>query len=222
MTDDDPQPLSGPGADSPPADSLPPDLLPAGALSGPDAGAADGLTIEVDDSDSPAVRLASLEASLAKAEQDKKDNWEKFVRASADLENYRRRARRDLDDAKADARTRVLKEMLPVLDNLERAVAAGADDTSPVLEGVRLVLRQFATAFERLDVTPIDAEAKPFDPNLHEAIGQQESDAPPGSVASVLQRGYKIGDRLLRPALVVVAKPRTIVEASSPDGEMQG
>ncbi len=203
MTDDDPQPGTGPGADV-------------------SADRGDGLTIEVDALDAPAARIATLETSLAQVEQDKKDNWEKFVRASADLENYRRRAKRDLDDAKAEARTRVLKEMLPVLDNLERAVAAGTGDASAVLEGVRLVLRQFATAFERLDVTPVDAEGKPFDPNLHEAIGQQESDAAPGTVVSVLQRGYKIGDRLLRPALVVVAKPKAAVEAPTSGGEAQG
>ena len=70
------------------------------------------------------------------------------------------------------------------------------------------MLRQFLTAFERLEVTPIEAAGQPFDPNLHEAISQQESDQPPGSVVTVLQRGYKSGDRLLRPALVVVAKPK--------------
>jgi molecular chaperone GrpE len=68
------------------------------------------------------------------------------------------------------------------------------------------------TAFERLEVTPIEAQGQPFDPNMHEAISQQESDAPPGSVVTVLQRGYKSGERLLRPALVVVAKPKAAAE----------
>jgi molecular chaperone GrpE len=70
------------------------------------------------------------------------------------------------------------------------------------------VLRQFTTAFERLEVTPIEANGQPFDPNLHEAISQQESDQAPGTVVQVLQRGYKSGERLLRPALVVVAKAK--------------
>ena len=79
-----------------------------------------------------------------------------------------------------------------------------------MLEGLRLVVRQFATAFERLDVTTIVAEGQPFDPNLHEAISQQETeDAAPGTVLSVLQRGYKAADKLLRPALVVVAKAKS-------------
>jgi molecular chaperone GrpE len=166
-----------------------------------------GVMIEVDASESPAAKIAALEEKLAAATQEKKDLWEKFVRGQADLENFRKRAKRDLDDAKAEARTRVLKEMLPVVDNLERAVAAGGE-TAAILEGVRLVLRQFTHAFERTEVTAIEAEGKPFDPNLHEAIGQQESDEPPGTVVSVLQKGYKLGDRLLRPALVIVAKPK--------------
>ncbi len=84
-----------------------------------------------------------------------------------------------------------------------------AAGTSPIVEGVQLVLRQFQTAFERLDVVGVEALNLPFDPNLHEAISQQETDAAPGTVVQVLQRGYKIGERLLRPALVVVAKPKS-------------
>jgi molecular chaperone GrpE len=86
------------------------------------------------------------------------------------------------------------------------AARAGGD---AVMEGIKLVLRQFQQAFERLEVTPVDALGLVFDPNLHEAISQQESDEPPGTVVQVLQRGYRNGDRLLRPAMVVVARPRT-------------
>jgi len=104
--------------------------------------------------------------------------------------------------------------MLPVVDNLERAIehATTQAGTNPIVEGVQLVLRQFLTAFERLEVTPVEAAGQPFDPNLHEAISQQESDAAPGTVVQVLQRGYKSGDRLLRPALVVVAKAKSTPE----------
>ena len=167
-----------------------------------------GLVIEVDPSESPAARADALQAALAKAEQERKDAWDKYVRAVADLENQRRRSKRDMDDAKADARTRVLKEMLPVIDNLERALAHASDDGNAVVEGVRLVLRQFTTALERCEVTAVQAEGQPFDPNLHEAIGQQESDAPAGTIVSVLQKGYRLADRLLRPAMVVVARPK--------------
>jgi molecular chaperone GrpE len=169
-----------------------------------------GMVVEVEAPPPPPEdRVAALENALKKAEDERKDAWDKYVRALADLENYRRRSKRDLDDARADARTRVLKEILPVVDNLERAVAHGsAGDGDAILEGVRLVLRQFMTALERCEVTPVVADGQPFDPNLHEAISQQESDAPPGTVVSVLQKGYKLGDRLLRPSLVVVARAR--------------
>jgi molecular chaperone GrpE len=155
-----------------------------------------------------------LEARIASLEKDKKDNWDRYLRTAADLENLRKRQRREVDDAKLEAKGRVLKEMLPVVDNLERAIehATTQAGTNPIVEGVQLVLRQFLTAFERLEVTPVEAAGQPFDPNLHEAISQQESDAAPGTVVQVLQRGYKSGDRLLRPALVVVAKAKSTPE----------
>jgi molecular chaperone GrpE len=152
-----------------------------------------------------------VKARLAALEKDKKENWDRYLRAAADLENLRKRQKREMDDARLESKGRVLKEMLPVVDNLERAIehATAQAGTNPIVEGVQLVLRQFLTAFERLDVTPIEAGGQPFDPNLHEAISQAESDAPPGTVVQVLQRGYKSGDRLLRPALVVVAKAKS-------------
>jgi len=155
-----------------------------------------------------------LEARIATLEKDKKDNWDRYLRTAADLENLRKRQRREVDDAKLESKARVLKEMLPVVDNLERAIehATTQAGSNPIVEGVQLVLRQFLTAFERLEVTPVEAAGQPFDPNLHEAISQQESDAAPGTVVQVLQRGYKSGDRLLRPALVVVAKAKSTPE----------
>ena len=159
--------------------------------------------------DPKAARIEELETQLAAAEKEKRDNWDKYVRSVADLENARKRQRREVDEARADTRIKVLKEVLPVVDNLERAIehaGANASDTGAILEGVRLVLRQLIHAFERLEVTAIEAGGQPFDPNLHEAISQQESDQPPGTVVAVLQKGYRAGDRLLRPAMVVVAK----------------
>lgn len=154
------------------------------------------------------------EAKVASLEQAKKDTYDRYLRAAADLENFRKRTKREIEDAKYDAKTKTLKEMLPVVDNLERAIEhASAAAGSPIVEGVQLVLRQFQTAFERLDVVGVEALNLPFDPNLHEAISQQESDAAPGTIVQVLQRGYKIGERLLRPALVVVAKPKSAPEA---------
>jgi molecular chaperone GrpE len=160
--------------------------------------------------DEPKDAKDGLEARIAALEKDKKDNWDRYLRAAADLENLRKRQKRELDDVRLESKGRVLKEMLPVVDNLERAIehATATAGNNPIVEGVQLVLRQFLTAFERLDVTPVEAGGQPFDPNLHEAISQQESDQPPGTVLQVLQRGYKSGERLLRPALVIVAKAK--------------
>ncbi len=160
----------------------------------------------------PVDRVAELEAKLAAAEKEKKENWDRYLRGAADLENLRKRQKREAEDTKFETKSKVLKEMLPVVDNLERAIehaVQSSEEKNPIVEGVQLVLRQFTTAFERLEVTGVEAMGQPFDPNLHEAISQQESDAPPGTVVQVLQRGYKAGDRLLRPALVVVAKAKT-------------
>ena len=184
-----------------------------------EAGASgDVIPVEVEPPDAPPEPeaapapdpIAELEKKLAAAEKEKKDNWDRYLRAAADLENQRKRFKRELEDAKFEVKNKILKEMLPVVDNLERAIehASGGAEKNPIVEGVQLVLRQFSTAFERLEVTPIDAMGQPFDPNLHEAISQQESDQPAGTVVQVLQRGYRAGERLLRPALVVVAKAK--------------
>ena len=200
--DDEPKPGNGaPAAEASPADT---GVIP----------------VEVEPPDPPAAAVAEdpvavLEQKLAAAEKEKKDNWDRYLRAAADLENARKRQKRELDDAKLEVKNRVLKEILPVVDNLERAVEhtsttdAGDDPRlKAIVEGVQLVLRQFQTAFERLDISVVPADGQPFDPNMHEAISQLESDKPPGTVVQVLQRGYRAGDRLLRPALVVVAKAK--------------
>jgi molecular chaperone GrpE len=161
----------------------------------------------------PVDPVAALELKIAALEKEKKDNWDRYLRAAADLENTRKRTKRELEDARFETKTKVMKEMLPVVDNLERAIehagsTAGDPAAKAIVEGVQLVLRQFQTAFERLEISAIEAQGQPFDPNLHEAISQQESDQPAGTVVQVLQRGYRSGDRLLRPALVVVAKAK--------------
>ncbi len=174
-----------------------------------DAGAADAGAGAV--AEAPAVdpEITRLSARVDALETEKKDYWDKLLRTAADLENLRKRQRREVEDARHETKTRVLREMLPVADNLERALTVSTGDLDAVLDGVRLVQRQFLQALERLEVTPIEADGQPFDPNLHEAISQQETDAhPPGTVIAVLQRGYKSGERLLRPSMVVVAKAK--------------
>jgi molecular chaperone GrpE len=195
------------------------------AESGSDNGDA-GIVVEVDTADTS--RLGKLEAEVARLDAEKKDVWDRLVRTTADFDNFRKRTKRELDDARSEAKTRVLKEMLPVLDNLERAVQHAEErykddvEAAAITDGVKLVLRQFGQALERSEVTPVDAAGQPFDPAFHEAISQQETDAqPPGTVVQVYQKGYKIGDRLLRPALVVVAKARP-AEHHGPNGGSAG
>lgn len=166
---------------------------------------------------SPEQRIAELEGRV-------KENHDKYLRAVAELDNVRKRGRKDAEDARIDAQSRVLREMLPVIDNLERAVAHASqsgDGASGVLEGIQLVLRQFAQALERCNVHPVEARGKPFDPSQHEAVSQiVTAEAPAGSVIDVMQTGYRIGERLLRPALVVVAKapPEPEGEPAGPNG----
>ncbi len=151
----------------------------------------------------PEERIAELEGKV-------KDTHDKYIRSVAELDNVRKRARKDIEEARVDAQSRVLREMLPVIDNLERAVAHASqsgDGASGLVEGIQLVLRQFAQALERCNVHVVAAKGLPFDPNQHEAVSQVVTgDAPAGSVVDVMQSGYRIGERLLRPALVVVAK----------------
>ena len=182
--------------------------------------------VEVDPAPAEAADpVAALEKRVAELEKEKQATYERLVRTAADLENFRKRTRREIDDARVDERFKVLKEVLPVLDNLERAIehAEKSDDAGKgVIQGVQLVLRQFGQALERTDVVGFEAAGQPFDPNLHEAISQIETDeAAPGTVVKVLQRGYKAGSgRLLRPALVIVARPKA--EEPAPAGEGDG
>ncbi|MDH5676308.1 MAG: nucleotide exchange factor GrpE [Myxococcales bacterium] len=143
---------------------------------------------------------------------------QQLLRTAADFDNFRKRTRRDLDDAKARGKDDVLRDLLPVFDNLERAVEAstGASDVESVLEGVRMVLKLFHDTAERMGLTRIPGVGSRFDPNVHEAIQQQESDEhPSGTVLSEVMAGYRIDDRLIRAAMVVVARAPT-KKASNP------
>ena len=159
--------------------------------------------------EAPDGEAAKLRERVEILEKEKKDTYDRLLRAAADLDNLRKRTRKEIDDARVLAKEQVLKEILPGIDNLERALAVAGTEggAESIVEGVRLVLRQFHTALERVEVKPFPSVGQPFDPTRHEAISQVETgDHPPGTVAGEMQRGYTIGSRLLRPALVVVAK----------------
>ena len=150
---------------------------------------------------SPATPEEQLAAVVAERDELK----DRMLRIAAEFENWKKRARKDQTDAVAQAREQVLKDVLEIADNLERATAQANVDAASVLKGVNLVLRVFQQKLERYDVKPIAVQGQPFDPHLHEAVSRVESDVPAGNVAAELQKGYKIGERLLRPAMVSVS-----------------
>ncbi len=155
------------------------------------------------------------EIVVAKEEAGK--NWDLYLRERADLENARKRHQRDREEAIRFANDRLLREMIPVLDNLERAVGhaeQGDTDNQGLLEGVNMTINQFRKVLEDFGVKPINALGEDFDPNLHQAMGQIESaDQAPNTVVTEFQKGYLLHDRLLRPSLVMVAKaPETDTE----------
>lgn len=151
---------------------------------------------------------AQLELSMQKGRETLeklKEEHDRFLRAVADLENYKKRAVREREEVQKFANERLLKDLIPVLDNLERALAA-APEGDPMAKGVKLVLRAFEEALGRHGVKGFSALGQPFDPRLHEAVMQVAgSDQPPGTVVLEHGRGFLLNDRLVRPAMVGVA-----------------
>jgi molecular chaperone GrpE len=135
---------------------------------------------------------------------------DQLLRTAADYDNYRKRTRRETDEAQKRGREELIRELLPVFDNLERAVvhAGQASDAKAVADGVGMVLKQFVDTLARVGITRLKVVGTPFDPTQHEAIQQVETDEhPAGTVIAEVQPGYLLGERLLRAAMVVVAKP---------------
>jgi molecular chaperone GrpE len=146
-------------------------------------------------------------AALAAAEAMRDEYLADLQRVAADFDNFRKRVARDQEALVARANERLVGELLPVLDDLERALeAAEAHDEAQVIEGVRLVRQSLVAALERAGLVEIEADGK-FDPHVHEALlTQAVEDADQGDVLQVLQRGYRLGDRVLRPTRVIVAE----------------
>lgn len=162
--------------------------------------------------------LDPLQAAQAEAAQFK----DKLIRMAADFDNYRKRSRREVTEAEKKGRDGLLVDLLPVFDNLERATShadGGWEDAGKVkglVDGISLVMRQFRDSLTRQGIERVESVGRPFDPSVHEAIQHLETnDFPPGSIAAEVQPGYKEGDRLVRPAMVVVAKAPTEPASSS-------
>ena len=157
--------------------------------------------------------LKEMEARLEAKEEEAKESYDRLLRVTADFENYKKRASREMEEFRKYANQSLLKEMLSVVDNLELAINSSNDEKSTdknMIEGLNLTLNEILRVFEKFNVTPIEAQGKTFDPAYHEAVMREETDDyPENSVISEFQKGYLIHDRLLRPAMVVVAVPKT-------------
>jgi len=154
-------------------------------------------------SDDPAVRIAELEDELATAQENE-------LRAVAEQENARRRADQEVQKARKFALERLVNELLPVVDNLERAMQLMQEDQSlnkAIFEGIELTHKEFTSTLMRQGIEVVEPQGEPFNPEHHQAISMQEqADAEPNSVLQVIQKGYLLNGRLLRPAMVVVSK----------------
>ena len=149
-----------------------------------------------------------IEEKLAALEAERDEHLNDLKRVAAEFENYRKRVLRDQESLVARAHERLVKELLPVLDDLERALAAAEEHEEAKLEeGVRLVHRELDDALAREGLAEIETDGQ-FDPHVHEALLSQPSSEEEGTVIEVVQKGYKLGDRVLRPARVVVAAPQ--------------
>jgi molecular chaperone GrpE len=145
--------------------------------------------------------------AVAAAQSKAQENWNNYMRAMAELENYRKRAEREVDQARKYAIERFAQELLPVGDALEAGMKAGAANPAALLEGAQATLKELNRAFDKAGIKIIDPAGQSFDPNWHEAMVAQESrDVPPNTVMSVIQKGYSLNGRLLRPARVIVSK----------------
>ncbi len=164
----------------------------------------------------------SLEEQFRAAEARAKENYDRLLRVTAEFENYQKRMEREMNDFRKFANESLIKDILPIVDNLERALEIPYENNESAFngmrEGVQMTLNGLQESLERFGVVSIDSLDKPFDPNFHQAVMQEESEGhPDNTVSKELQKGYVMRERLLRPAMVVVSKK----PASKPDIEPQ-
>ena len=152
------------------------------------------------------VEMERLKIELVAADERAKGFWDQYMRAVAEMDNIRKRAAKDLEGTRQFAVEKFAQDLIGVKDSLELALAnAGKADVASLVEGQSATLRLLAKAFEKAQIEEVNPEGKPFNPELHEAMMAQPSDAAPNTVLAVIQRGYTLNGRLLRPARVVVS-----------------
>lgn len=154
--------------------------------------------------------IKKMETRIEELEKEVEANYDRFIRVTADFENYKKRTAREMSDLRKFANENILRDMLLVVDNLERAIESGSKHDSEkqtILEGVEITLKDLFRMFEKYGVKDFKAEGEPFDPVYHQAMMQEKTnDYPDNNVLNELQKGYTIHERLLRPAMVVVAR----------------
>ena len=152
------------------------------------------------------VEMERLKSELVAAEERAKNHWEQYLRALAEVDNVRKRGAKDLESTRQFAIEKFAQDLIGVIDSIELAIAnSGKADAASLIEGEKATLRLLAKAFEKAQIEEINPEGQPFNPEQHEAMMAQPSDAPPNTVLAVIQRGYQLNGRLLRPARVVVS-----------------
>jgi molecular chaperone GrpE len=165
--------------------------------------------------------MKALEAKFEAKEKEAEENYDRLLRLSAEFENYKKRSSREIEEFRKFANQSLIKEMLSVVDNLELAMNSTNGHKAidkDLLQGLEMTHREILKVFEKFNVKPIDAKGQPFDPTFHEAVMQEETnDYAKNTVINEMQRGYMIHDRLLRPSMVVVAKPREEKDSENPD-----
>ncbi len=174
--------------------------------------------LAADDQDSanatdPAATEQTLEGQLEAARQEARDNYDRVLRVTAEFENYKKRAQREMQEFRKYANESLVKALLPVVDNLERAICSAREvdnqktDQTCVLDGVEMIRNELLKVLEGFNVTPIEALGQPFDPSYHQAVMQEKvTDPPDNTVLQEFQKGYLMHERLLRPSMVVVSK----------------
>lgn len=171
------------------------------------AGSADKMLLEA-----LSTELRSLKERFEEVSREKEELQDRFLRLQAEFENFRRRGLKERQEAHNFGHQNLVKDLLPTVDNLERAIAAvsegsGGEDLQALLQGIELVQRELLGVLGKHGVTKIEADQKPFDPAVHEAMSQVVDDSvPAGTVVAVLEEGYQLRDRMLRPARVIVSR----------------
>ena len=164
--------------------------------------------------------VKDLEAKLEAKEKEAGETYDRLLRVSAEFDNYKKRSSREMEEFRKFANQSLIKEMLSVVDNLELAMNSTNDHKAidkDLVQGLEMTHKEILKVFEKFNVKPIDAKGQPFDPTFHEAVMQEETnDSPKNTVINELQRGYMIHDRLLRPSMVVVARPKENKDGETP------